>query len=513
MEASRALAELDGGPRPVKPSIFVHLEEGLQLNPDDPALIVSHQPVDHLRELLETDSESRTGPHNNQDIRCLTLTFKQLHQAALKLAKGLLANGIETGMTIATFIPNGAEYALLLWTCAILKVTMSNLDSGALDEPRREELKNFMITLRPHVVIVPDTEGAAAVDEVAKAVDAHVSLRLVLAKPSDGSWQTVVDLGNASARHNVDEQALLSSAREDDPRRTASILFTSGTSASKPKGCPRSVAMGSFVLDAQASGLLGRQSHVLVSSANFRIIAPMRTMAAWKEGAAVVIPGAVPTAKAILDCIEEYGISSLLFVPTTLHAIAADPSFAQRNVTSIRCVKLGGDMITKTLMQKPAAAFPDAVISVGHGMTEGGTFYTWPFSQTPVDELPFFGEIAPLGTINKGARIKLWNADDNRVAYRGEPGELHACSAAIITHYLGHTNVDSFYRDEKGDQWFKTGDLGMVNEQGVVYILGRIKDVIKRASIPITPAALESSIEEYTGSEVCDHASFDLVWQ
>jgi len=121
-----------------------------------------------------------------------------------------------------------------------------------------------------------------------------------------------------------------------------------------------------------------------------------------------------------------------------------------------------------------------------------------------MDQISSYGEIAPVGKVKPGDSVQVWSHDNDRVANRSEPADMHVCCGSIIKHYLGGVHEDSFYEDDHG-RWFKTGDLGMINEDGIVYILGRMKDVIKRAGVPIIPAALESCIEKFTGSQVSSH--------
>lgn len=71
----------------------------------------------------------------------------------------------------------------------------------------------------------------------------------------------------------------------------------------------------------------------------------------------------------------------------------------------------------------------------------------------------------------------------------------------MIRYYLGGASESSFYEDQKG-RWFNTGDTAMMDNEGLVFILGRSKDMIKRAGVAVMPAALESCIEKYTGAQV-----------
>ena len=134
----------------------------------------------------------------------------------------------------------------------------------------------------------------------------------------------------------------------------------------------------------------------------------------------------------------------------------------------------------------------------GHGMTEGGGLFISPYFGR---EMPYYGDIAPLGHACPGARLKIVR-EDGSVVPRGESGELHIQSGGMISRYLDDANSETFYIGESGGQWFRTGDLGMINEGGDVYILGRLKDVIVRAGVNITPAALESCLSSFTGAQV-----------
>ena len=176
-------------------------------------------------------------------------------------------------------------------------------------------------------------------------------------------------------------------------------------------------------------------------------------------------------------------------------------------MSSVRRIQVGGDAITKGLLLKTASIFPKAQVCVNHGMTEGGGSFMWPFFQTPISSIPFFGEICPIGVVAPGATIRVWDTDNNTVVKKGQLGELHVTSGSLIKHYFGGRSEASFY-DDHGVRWFNTGDVAMVNEDGLVSILGRRKDMIKRGGVGIMPAALESSIAAFTGSQVSKHYKF-----
>lgn len=73
----------------------------------------------------------------------------------------------------------------------------------------------------------------------------------------------------------------------------------------------------------------------------------------------------------------------------------------------------------------------------------------------------------------------------------------------MIAQYLDNVNADSFYNDDSGARWLITGDVAVIDAEGYAYVLGRSKDIIKRASVSISPAALENCLRPFAESEVC----------
>jgi acyl-CoA synthetase (AMP-forming)/AMP-acid ligase II len=299
-----------------------------------------------------------------------------------------------------------------------------------------------------------------------------------------------------------DKNALLDEARRNDPDRIHSILFTSGTSTGRPKGCPQRAASMTHVLQ-HLDWLINPSncSHVLQQAHNSRAIAPTHTIQTWKCGGEVVMASASFAIGDTLEAILRHNVSFIVLSPAMVHALEYELIPHPSKTHSVRTVHLGGDVITKDVLAKSAALFPSARICISHGMTEGLGFFEWPFLDSPISQIPAFGEICPTGSVAAGSRLRIWDPDKKAVARGGKPGELHVCCASIIQHYLGGVGESSFYEDEKG-RWFVTGDMAMMNEKGLVYILGRTKDVIKRANVTIMPAALESCIEKYVDAQV-----------
>lgn len=531
-------------------SVFEHIEQGLKKNPDGPAVICMFQPADCLDDLVSEDEkvqqpnglwqqqlyigpfqqlngfEQQNNGHQNvvlggkqqnglataikQGIAvqntmpnptCLTLSYTQLHRTALKLAAGLLANGAQPNTTMLMFIPNSGEYTLLLWTCILLRITYVSLDPVSLDISGFTALKHTLQTLKPQLVVAPNTLSGKALDVAVSELQLPRPIRLCLSPSRTRDWKSLADVSADSMKYPINEGDLVAASRQDRPQRIHSIIFTSGTSG-RPKGCPLRVAGMSYVLhsqswlvDSEAGFLALQQPH------NSRGIAPAQTLQTWRTGGAVVMTGQGFSVGDAVKAIRQFGVTFIVLTPPMVHEMADELAARPLNVHSVKKVQIGGDAVTKGVLSKCAALFPRAQVCVNHGMTEGGGSFVWPFFSTPVSSIPFFGEICPVGAVAPGSTIRIWDTERKCVVGKGKLGELHISCGSTIRHYLEGRSEESFYDDKKG-RWFNTGDIATVDRDGLVFILGRKKDMIKRAGVGIMPAAIESSIEAFTGAQV-----------
>ena len=558
------LAEIDGGAWE-RLSVFEHIEQGLKKNPDAPAVICMFQPANYLEDLVSGYEKVQrpealwpqqlysgpvqqpnsfheqksngflelqyNGHHNvvlwgkqqnglangikqesaNPNVMlnrtCLTLSYTQLHRTALKLAAGLLANNAQPNTTMLMLIPNGGEYTLLLWTCILLRITYVSLDPATLDISGFTELKHTLQTLKPQIIVAPDALNGKALDVAVWELLLPQPIRLCLSSSRNDGWKSLPAVAADAARFPVDEAMLVAAARHDSPKRVHSIMFTSGTSG-HPKGCPMRVAGMSHVLHSQ-SWLVDSESgtFALQQAHNSRGIAPAQTLQTWRAGGAVVMTGQLFNVGDATEAIRQFSTTFIVLTPPMVHEMAAELAARPLDTSSVKKIQVGGDAVTKGILGKCAELFPRAQVCVNHGMSEGGGSFVWPFFETPTLNIPFWGEMCPIGAVAPGSIVRLWDTEKKCVVGRGELGVLHISCGSIIKHYLGGRSEESFYNDRKG-RWFNTGDIALVTRDGLVIILGRRKDMIKRAGVGIMPAAIESSLEAFTGAQVSRIASF-----
>lgn len=494
MDLSPDLAEVDGGAISTKSSLFAYLKPHIYAHPNNTAVIAVHHKPDYQKDLVSTGPP---GASDGGSPTCLQWTYAQIQHAALKLVASLQQQGLGPGSRIVTLIPNGIEWALMLWSAILGKFTLCALDVGALGKARSAELHSLLTMLEPAAVFAPDMEGASAVDVALSRHQAGKVTKVCLSSDTvkDG-WTDICTLA-AKVPDQSEISRITAEAEQDDPERVQLIFFTSGTTTGRPKGCPNRVKSRMHVIEAQIWGSHNDASaRNVLQTANFRIIAPALALATWAAGACIVMPGPSFQPSAILDAIEIYKARLLVLIPAMIHALAAQPRFSGLDKSSLRTVFVGGDMVTEGTYEKVCEAFPHCEIMNGYGSTEGGAIHTFEtMGKIGKQQLSYLHGIAPFGKVAPGCRWRIAD-DENKPLRRDEIGEIHICSSAYIEGYLNGEQPEDFYTDEHGS-WFKTGDMGQISREGFLYMTGRKKDIIKRAGIPIAPAALESVIDTF----------------
>ncbi|KAL2859780.1 class I adenylate-forming enzyme family protein [Aspergillus lucknowensis] len=508
--SSRQPAEIDGGLLHNEPSVFLHIERGLRQNPHGLAVISTHQPPRHLSSLVGDASH---------DEPCLAWTYTQLHRAALRVAGGLLAHGARSNSTMLLLVPNGVEYAVLLWMAVILRLTIVCLDPGLLDASKQDELRDLIDLTKPSIVVVQDEAGAGAVTRTLTSLNQILDqdiLGITLTKPESNTppaWTSFLTLATSPALSPPATASLLSAARADNPNRTHSIMFTSGTSG-RPKGCPLRVSGMTHVLHSQ-SWLLNTENstRALQQAHNSRGIAPAQTLQTWRAGGAVVMTGNGFDAGDLVESVRRQRVSFVVLTPAMVHAAEGEMDARSSSVSGrvdvdcVKTVQVGGDAVTREILERCCRIFPSANVVVNHGMTEGGGAFHWPFSGRKVRKIPFYGEMSPVGCVAAGAIVRIWDLERKTVCRRGQLGQLHVCCGSTIPEYLNGVSAESFY-EEGGRRWFDTGDVAMMDRKGLVFILGRRKDMIrtkgsaKSTAKGVMPAPVESCLERFA-SQTC----------
>lgn len=192
-------------------------------------------------------------------------------------------------------------------------------------------------------------------------------------------------------------------------------------------------------------------------------------------------------AREALRLLREEGITVLMGAPAMMLELLSLPDLTPEDTAAVANISAGGSATPDLLHGLYREKTRHALAGAGWGMTEtGGTgaAFTGQFCH---DRPGASGFVSPI--------IELSCRDEHgRPVPRGEPGELWLRSSAAIDGYASGGDGTDFI-----DGWFKTGDVGYVSDEGLLYLSGRVKDLIIRGGENIYPAEVEACLLEFHG--------------
>lgn len=411
------------------------------------------------------------------------LTYDEVNRRTNRLAHALVAAGIGHGDRIAVLGYNTADYFCLYFATSKI---------GAILLPL-----NFWYRADEHRHIIGNAEPSLILRQ-AKFAD-------VITEALDDRTIRVVDFPVAGEAASAEWQAFIGDAPDTEPEIRAEpdwthmILYTSGTTG-RPKGAMLSNARS--VMDAFAMvGALGiRQSDVF---ANYF---PPFHVGNWDHQKLFVLAGATVVLAAqfdpglVLDLVETEKVSVILTVPTMLNALLTHEKFAATDKSSVRLLYYGA-YDPSGILDRAADAFGarEGKIDMAHcyGLTEAGTFATL---CRPYEVFENWGSI---GRAIPGVELALLD-EDGKEAPRGEHGEICLRGPQMSGYWR---NPEATAEMMRGG-WLHTGDVGVMNERGFLWIVDRKKDMIRSGGHNVYSKEVEDAIAQHPA--VADNAVIGL---
>ena len=188
-----------------------------------------------------------------------------------------------------------------------------------------------------------------------------------------------------------------------------------------------------------------------------------------------------------LDALERGGITNVWLAPSMVNQILAHPSLAARDLGRVRLIIDGGEKMPLPLIERLLRAFPGAWFADAYGLTETVSGDTFLDKRTTVRKL---------GSVGKAClhlEVAIWDAAERPVA-AGELGEIVLRGPKVFKGY---------WRDPEATAaafrggWFHTGDLGYLDEEGFLYIVDRMKDMIVSGGENIASPEVERVLYEH----------------
>ena len=403
------------------------------------------------------------------------LTYGALSSEVERTVAALAAAGIGRGTRVALSFSNGAEATVLM--LAVMAGAIAVPMNSALDPATCESL---LRNLRIAALIAP--EGA---DTPAVAVARSLGLQLLRLVPRSNDAAGAFDLRVETARPPVRQTW----PRPDD---VAIVFQTSGTTA-RPKTVPLTQAQVMARCRAQP---IDGADRCLFASPMYTPGAMAHTMLApIATGASIGFPQS-PGEAALLEALEDLGITYFCTNPTVLDSLlerlAERPS---TRPTALRFIRSAASPLTATLQLRVEQAFGVPVIQ-GYGSCEAGTIAGNPLPPGRRKH----------GSVGLSAGPEITIADEN-----GKPlgpnltGEIVVRSRGVMSGYENNADAN---RDAFRDDWCRTGDLGHLDDDGYLFLTGRIMELINRGGFKVSPAEVDDALLRHP--DVVDVAAFGV---
>ena len=457
---------------------------------------------------LDHDGRPRTGDEETTASPCYRLTFRQLDEEVDRVARGLLALGIEPGDKVAVWATNWPGWVLLQFATARigavlvtvnpayrsseLSYVLKQSDTTALfliDRFRRSDYFALLAEAVPDLATSTPGESRSADYPRLKHV---VSMNTARADGIE-NWNQFLERGKA-----VSPALLAAREAELQPDESINIQYTSGTTGF-PKGATlthRNILLNAYYIgDCQQ---ISAEDRICVPVPFYHCFGcVLGVLCAAVYGAALIVPAEYFDAEATLNAIESERATSIYGVPTMFIALLEHPTFAGRDLSSLRTGIMAGSPCPIEIMRRVVDELGAREVTIAYGLTEASPVIT----QTRTDD-PLELRVQTVGRPIPGIEVRIVDPATGNVLGDNEQGELCVRGHVVMQGYYNMPEQTAATIDSEG--WLHSGDLAVRMPNGYYRITGRIKEMICRAGENVYPREIEEFL--YTHPAVEDVA-------
>ena len=468
---------------------------------------------DQYTSLVHLLEESFQKYAQNNAYVCMDkfLTYAELDECSQRLAGWLQSRGMSKGARVAVMMPNVLQYPIAI--AAILRAGYTVVNVNPLYTPR--ELEHQLKDSGAEAIIVLEN-FAHTVEQVLKNTQVRHVVVASMGELLGGAKGMLVNFVVRNVKKMVPDFALPNMVRFKDalaqggkmpftkPTLTSSdvafLQYTGGTTGVS-KGATlthRNVIANVLQAEAWAEPANSQPPHVefqtIVCALPLYHIFALTACALWgmRAGALNIL---IPNPRDIPGFIKELGkyqVTMLPAVNTLYNALVNHPDFAKLDFSHLKTANGGGMAVQKAVNDKWKQATGKSIIE-GYGLSETSPVATCNRS----DETGFTGSI---GLPVPSTDIAILDDDGKPVAL-GQPGEIAIRGPQVMAGYWNRP--DETAKVMTADGFFKSGDIGIMDERGYVKIVDRKKDMILVSGFNVYPNELEGVIAGHPGVLEC----------
>jgi acyl-CoA synthetase (AMP-forming)/AMP-acid ligase II len=399
-------------------------------------------------------------------------TYGEMARRSVGLAAGLRDQGVGRGDVVGLLAYNCPEYLETIFAANFLGAVAMPIN-WRLAAP---EVRYILEHSRARVLVCDEDLVALGNDATEGLVPAPV--RTCITGPPPGGWTTF------EALHGRDDDMVRAAMAGDDVHR---LMYTSGTTG-RPKGVMLTHANLAWKNLAHLVEFGFTHSDLgLACGPLYHVGALDLTTTSLIAAGATVIIHRTFDAAAVVDELERSRVSTVWLAPAMVNAIMALPEVERRDLSSVRLIINGGEKMPIPLIERIQRTFPSAWFADAYGLTEtvsGDTF---------LDRDSIITKLGSVGRPCLFLDLDIWDERGQSVR-PGATGEIVLRGPKVFPGY---------WRDAEATEaafaggWFHTGDIGLRDEDGYLFIVDRLKDMIVSGGENIASSEVERVLYEH----------------
>jgi len=418
------------------------------------------------------------------------LTYTQLSDRVDALCQTFTQHGLIAGQHLAVFSTNNADYVAIYFACAKLGLVIVPMNAHL----KADEIDWILKDCKPTAVVVEST-SVARFSKALESAGMNDSLRYELGS-SQHEWVSLDDLHDGADRKDQDTQppATGDTAKPDARGNDLAIqMYTSGTTG-KPKGVMLSHHNMTSLVSAWLleMPLKPDSSRLMQATPLFHVGGLLVCLSTIASGATLIL---LPKFEAELarETLTNKAVTTTLLVPSMIQRVLALPGIEQTAFPHLQTMVYGASLMPLNVLRKAHQVFECDFLQ-GYGLTEtsGVALCLRPSDHDFSADSDHIARLSSAGKELRCCEVRVVDTDFVDVTL-GDVGEIVVRGSNVMQGYWNNPEANS---ETLINGWLRTGDLGKTDDDGYIYIVGRLKDMIDYCGENVYPAEVESVLEQ-----------------
>lgn len=410
------------------------------------------------------------------------VTYAAYDREVNRVACGLLALGVRRGDKVGLYIPNHPEFVFGYLACA--KVGAAAVPVSWRFAPA--EVRYILGHSDASVVLAEpsfmDSDFLAKINAVRDELPALRQVVVIGGKEDAARVEGAITYEEFLAAGEGREAELEERKKEVQEDDTVFLLFTSGTTGQPKAPMLTHRNITEYVKGQISSSGLSDDERLLMDIPNNHVGGGVMAIASMLVNGTTLVMLDTFIPQQVLQTVQDERITIMGQVPAQYILLFMQPDFDSYDLSSVRHAVISGAPVQPELVDQIEEKM-GIVPYIGYGLTETSGAITFTRREHPREKIS-----TTIGVPNEGIEVRIMSPERGEVP-RGESGEIAVRGAAVMKGYYNQPEATAAAFDEEG--FFYTGDMGFIDEDGFVHILGRKKEMYIRGGENVYPPEVE----------------------